>query len=421
MKSRTRIGVTQTQRLQLSGSLATALKVLEADAATLTRMLEEQAAETPALRLSRPPPAAGDWLPRWRAALHGSAGDEVEAVADQGPSLAAHVIAAIPRLVGPGQPRRIAFSLADALEPSGWLGRPLAAIASDLGVREAEVEEVLRRLQGIEPAGLFARNLAECLELQARAEGLFDPVMSVVLGNLPLLAAGDWAELARRAATGEDEIRLRLRRIRGFDPKPGAAFSALASPVREPDLTARRTPSGWEVALNRTSLPALAVDAGAEGAARARALIRLIERRNATLLAVGQTVLTRQAGALEAGPGALRPLTMQEVAEELSLSRSTVSRVVAGTAVDTPQGTWWLRALFSADMGGEAGAAALRARLARMVAEEDAAHPLSDLALAEALSEGGVSVARRTVAKYREALRIPPAHRRRAIGRARRA
>ena len=185
--------------------------------------------------------------------------------------------------------------------------------------------------------------------------------------------------------------------------------------MRGPDLLGEKGAAGWIVSLNRSALPSVSVaDGRAKGRAEARALIRMIEGRNATLLSVGQDVLNRQTAALEAGFGALVPMTMAEVAQALGLHEGTISRVVAGTAVDTPRGTWWLRALFTkAPREGGPTAGALRDRLARLVAEEDPDHPLSDDALATALAEGGAPIARRTVAKYRMMLNLPPAHRRR--------
>nr|MCU0902757.1 RNA polymerase sigma-54 factor [Tabrizicola sp.] len=188
-----------------------------------------------------------------------------------------------------------------------------------------------------------------------------------------------------------------------------------AAPIREPDLIAEKGASGWIVSLNRSALPSVSVAEGrAKGRAEARALIKMIEGRNATLLSVGQDILNRQTAALEAGLGALVPMTMAEVAQAQGLHESTISRVVAGTAVDTPRGTWWLRTLFTkAPHEGGPAAGALRDRLAKLVADEDPDHPLSDEALAAALAAGGAPIARRTVAKYRAMLNLPPAHRRR--------
>jgi RNA polymerase sigma-54 factor len=411
MKSRNRISVTQTQRMTLTTTLATSIRILRADAAGLNRYLEEQAAENPQLILTRQ--AVSDWTPRWKAALGGDSQPEPEAAA---PSLVSHALALVERLRLTPAALRVAMLLVEALEPSGWLGRGVSAIAQGAGVPLAEAEAVLDRLQReAEPAGLFARNLAECLRLQASDAGELDAGMRAVLDRLDLVARGELARLAREARLEEAEVRLRISRLRAYDPKPGAQFQPHAAPAREPDLLAEKGPDGWEIALNRSALPTIRVAEGrGKGRAEARSLMRMVEGRNTTLLSVGREILTRQVAALERGMGALQPMTMSDVAASLGLHEATVSRVVAGTAVDTPRGLWWLRSLFtqSAQEGGPA-AGALRDRLARLVAAEDPAAPLSDAALAEALAEGGAPLARRTVAKYRAMLHLPPAHRRR--------
>lgn len=413
MKSRSRITVQQTQRLTLTTTLAASIRLLRADAAGLSRYLEEQAAENPNLVLTRP--AQQDWTPRWKSVL--GQGGEFPEVAAAGPSLVAHVQALIEGLRLTPKENRIAEALVEALEPSGWLGQSPEAIARRLGVATGEVDLLLRRLQTrADPAGLFARNLADCLRLQAEELDEMDAIMAAVLDRLPLVAQGDIDRLAREAGVSPEAVRLRIGALRAYDPKPGARFEPMAAPIREPDLIAERGPEGWTVALNRSALPAVALAARpvGKGRAEARSLVRMIEGRNATLLAVGQEVLHRQEAALDHGPEALVPMTMADVAGALGLHESTVSRVVAGTAVDTPRGTWWLRSLFTraAQEGGPA-AGALRERLARLVAGEDPAAPMSDEALAQALANGGAPIARRTVAKYRGMLKLPPAHRRR--------
>lgn len=413
MKSRPRITISQTQRLALNVGLVASIQILRTDAAGLTRYLEEQAAENPQLVLDRPPP--GDWLPRWSDVLAGD-GRGAEAVASAGPSLIAHVMAQIEGLALPLPDQALAIAFADALEPSGWLGRPVQAIAQGAGQPVAKAEAVLARLHQFDPPGLFARDLAECLRLQAVEADLLTATLARMIDNLALLASGDIARLAQQLDMTEAQVAACLRTLRSFDPKPGAQFEPMAAPVREPDLVATKGPEGWAVALNRGALPTLrlAPEKG-PGRAEARALMRLVEGRNATLLQVGAEVLLRQTAALDHGPGALMPMTMADVAHVLRLNQSTISRIVAGVSVDTPRGTWWLRALFTGRVGGEDGkaAGALRDALARLIAAEDRAAPLSDDALAKALSSDGAEVARRTVAKYRAALKIAPAHRRR--------
>lgn len=412
MKSRTRISVHQTQRLALTTGLATSIRILRADAAGLSRYLEEAAAENPQIILTKP--QVQDWIPRWKSAFAGDAERPEQEAA--GPSLASHVLGVIEALRLDPAETRIAMALAEALEPSGWVGRSLAAIAGQLGVPVPIVESVLHRLQmRAEPTGLFARNLAECLRLQAEEAEELDPPMAALLDRLDLLAKGEIDRIAREAGLELADLRQAFGRLRSYDPKPGAGFEAFAAPIREPDLIAEKGAAGWIVSLNRSALPSVSVAEGREkGRAEARALIRMIEGRNATLLSVGQDVLKRQEAALDHGLGALVPMTMADVAQALGLHESTISRVVAGTAVDTPRGTWWLRALFTkAPREGGPAAGALRDRLARLVADEDADHPLSDDALATALAVGGAPIARRTVAKYRAMLNLPPAHRRR--------
>jgi RNA polymerase sigma-54 factor len=427
MAQRQRIEVKQSLRLKLSVGLRASIDMLRLDATGLARQMEEQAAENPSLTLTAPVPK--DWLPRWAGVLPGAAraepmrADMGETAAGPGPSLMAHVLAEIDRRIKAPQDRKVAVLLAEALAPSGWLDRPVLAIAREAGVMVAEVEAVLYRLQETEPAGLFARNLAECLKLQAQEAGIYDAAMKLVLANLDLLALGATARLAQMAGVAEADILRRFRSIRTMNPKPGTAFEPLmAETLREPDLLARkRADGGWEIVLNGAALPEMRIEAKA-GSAETRAAARMLERmvvaRNDTLLRVGTEVLRRQQPALSEGASRLQPMTMAEVAASLDLHESTVSRVVAGTSVDTPWGVWWLRKLFSRGLGPQDGdealsAAAMRDLLARRIAAEPASAPLSDEALASSLAADlGVTIARRTVAKYRSMLGIPPAHRR---------
>jgi RNA polymerase sigma-54 factor len=250
----------------------------------------------------------------------------------------------------------------------------------------------------------------------------------VLLQNLDLLAAGDVQKLSRLCGCDAETIARHFRTIRGLNPKPGAGFSA-ANPthLREPDLLARPLKDGrWQVGLNRSSLPSVEVDGAARGGepalGAARALSHMVKARNETLLQVGREIVARQQAALVQGTGALAPMRMADLAEALGLHVSTISRVVAGAAIDAPAGVLWLRQMFSGarqtagetDEAPRSSAAALRHQLGRIIAAEARSAPLSDAALAERLAEEtGVRLARRTIAQYREAEGIPPAHRRR--------
>lgn len=419
-----RLGLTQTQRLELNASLQASIAILRTDAAGLTRYLEEQAAQNPHLQLDAPPqPSLQDWLPRWSGVLviGGGLGLAAE-TADTSPSLMAHVMAEVTALNLAPQQQRIAVALAEVLEPSGWLGAELSLVVAETRTTLAEVEAVLHRLQQLEPTGIFARNLAECLRLQAIEAGALDKEMTAVLAHLDMLAAGDLGRLARACNIPEAAVLQRFRVIRAMNPKPGAQFASIAAAhAREPDLVVKATPTGWSIALNRSALPTLRVERSAAGdaagLAQAKALQRMVDARNATLLLVGHEILARQQEAIRLGPIGLAPMTMADLAEALGFHESTISRVVAGASMDSPRGTWWLRQMFSPALGGNGqpliSAAAMRGRLARLIAAENPARPLSDEALAMALAiDTGVTIARRTVAKYREAEGIPVAGRR---------
>ena len=419
MTNRPRLAFTQTLRLALNTSLHASISVLRADAAGLTRFLEEQASENPHLVLSPPPPPQ-DWLPRWSGALAPTLlGDQPEP-ANAAPSLIAHVLDQVERLNLPPSESRIALALIEALEPSGWLGEPIAAIASRASAPQAQTVAMLKRLQAFDPVGIFARNLAECLALQAAEAEVLDDAMVQVLQNLPLLAAGDMARLAEACGHPEAKMQACLAHIRAMNPKPGAGFQHDSPALqRAPDLLVRGDGIGWQIELNHSSLPSLRIDdtGPSAGLTAARNLERMVEARNTTLLTVGREIVSRQQEALRLGLIALAPMTMADLAEALGFHESTISRVVAGTSVDTPHGTWWLREMFSPAMGGNGAplvaAAALRHRLSRLIGAEAPAQPLSDAALVEALTaETGVTLARRTVAKYRETLGIPAASRR---------
>ena len=419
------LALKQTQRLALNASLGASIQLLRTDAAGLTKYLEDQAAANPHLRLDPAPgPGLHDWLPRWTGVLHRSGVvDVIDQTPDAAPGLMAHVMAAVGRMRLTAAQQAIAVALIDALEPSGWLGQPLNEIAAEARVSVADAELVLAQLQTIDPPGLFARNLSECLCLQATDAGILDAPLRMILQNLDLLASGDLSRLSRLCGVSEAEVMARFRLIRRLNPKPGADFAPMAAgQMREPDLIMRAKPGGgWQVALNRSALPDVQVNAQAAGSrdqlASARMLHRVVHARNATLLQVAVEMFARQQAALEHGPVALQPMTMDDIGGALDLHKSTISRVVAGASIDTPKGTWWLRKLFSAGLGGDGAprvaGAALRHRLVRLIGAENPATPLSDAALATQLTlQTGVSVARRTVAKYRKDQAIPSAGRR---------
>ena len=345
--------------------------------------------------------------------------------ADEDRSLYAHVCDEAERLFTDPTDKMIALALIDALEPSGWLGQDLADIAGYTLVPLERVEQVLSQLQQIEPAGLFARDLGDCLRLQARERDMLSADFEILLDNLALLGAGNVKGLARRCKATPERMAEMLQLLRSLDPKPGARFTGRAEPILPPDLIVRRLPDGWSVELNRSTLPAVKVRqtyakqivAGkkdetlrsfvSERVSEARWLDRAIAQRNDTALKVGTEILRQQIGFFEKGPVALKPMVLRDIAEAIGMHESTISRVTNSLMMATPRGTFRLKAFFSssisndADSDGEA-ASAIRFKLRKLVAAEAPAQPLSDDAIVQILAKDGIRLARRTVAKYRD-------------------
>ncbi|TCP61697.1 RNA polymerase RpoN-/SigL-like sigma 54 subunit [Rhodovulum bhavnagarense] len=418
----------QTQGLAMTERMQASLKILQMSNLDLAAHLAEEALSNPCLDVALPEP-----LPELPSAAAARAFDRdpVAALESGKPSLHEHVARQIALAFSSPAARRVAFAFAEVLEPTGWLGQPIEAVAATACVPLSVAEAVLDRLQQFEPAGLFARDLAECLKLQAEDGGLFTWELSVVLDNLAMIAEGRIAELADLCDGTPDDVRNALRAIRGLDPKPGLAFAADPAPILPPDLRVTRGDGGWQVELNRSTMPAISVRAAPDSRdnaaardfsnralSRARWLCRTVERRQATLLRAAAALVRRQEAFLEQGQAHLRPLTTQDLADEMELHPSTISRAVAGRLIETPRGTLPLRAFFSRAFTpgtGEVGPSqdAVIALVRDIVRGEDGTHPLSDAAIASQAKGAGFPLARRTVAKYRELLGIPSSYDRR--------
>lgn len=317
-----------------------------------------------------------------------------------------------------GAERRVALQFLAALEPWGWLGPPLAEICAKARVDEAAGLAILRRLQGIEPAGLFARSLAECLSLQLQSEGPQDPLMARVLDNLPRLQEQGPRALAAACGCSASDLTKCLTRLRQLDPKPGLQFGTQPDvPTRVADLIMTEQGRGWRVDLHPQATPRVVRLPTVDQAAQREAdrLERAIEARNGTLLAIARHVVDAQQGYLR-GDGPLRPLTMAQIAEETGRHKSTVSRILQWAVFEKAGEAAPLRSCLGARLRGRAASPGdLADAIAALVSAENPARPLSDSALADRLAQQGLGVARRTVAKYRKAAGIPAARAR--IGR----
>ena len=438
--------LSQRQSMVVTAQLQQAIQLLQMGNADLQSFIEGQAEENPFVELGLPRSAqrvksSEPALPSSRRAGGEDDWDRLgNLAADPGPSLYAHAQAHVARLDLTGAERVLAELMLDALEPSGWLGQPLDLLAARAGMPFDMAEALLDRLQKIEPAGLFARNLSECLRLQAAEQGLLTSMFATLLQHLPMLAVADLRGLCRVCACDMDTLKAMLRQIRSLNPKPGALFEFESTAQRPPDLIVSRGADGWRVDLNRSTLPSVVVKADearkvarkgdtsayvAERLSVARWLSRAVEHRNQTTLKVGAEVVRRQSEFLDHGLSKMRPMILREVADAIGVHESTVSRVCSGLMIATPQGTFPLKTFFSAALssttGDEAGSAsAVRHRIQKLVQGENPEEPLSDDAIAKLVEqEDGVQLARRTVAKYRDQLRIPSSverRRRAALG-----
>ncbi len=425
-----RLSVAQTQTLVLTPALRASIQLLQLSVQDLEAFVSKKAEENPLLeRLERPPQSAAGSLSR-------SSFDRLAERVAERPSLTAHLLSQATLLFPDPQQARLAARFIEELDEAGYLTVPAERVAAELDTDPVLAEAVLKRLQGLEPSGLFARNLRECLALQLAAKGRLTGFMQDLLDGLEILATKGPRGLAAALDIPLGRVERGLAEIRRLDPKPGLSFDL--SPVVPviPDLLVAPDAQGrLTIAINPESVPQIRMDRTlqAELLPRLRSqeersylseqvyevawLRRALKRRFQTLLSVGRAILLHQGGYFSEGPSALKPLTRRHLALSLNLSEATISRVVANKYLTSSRGTEPLKRFFSAALGtaGEVSAAAAQERLRELIAAEPQAKPFSDAALAERLSAGGLPVARRTVAKYRDLLRIPSAADRRRL------
>ena len=333
--------------------------------------------------------------------------------------------------------RMIGQYLIDLVDESGYLSGDLEAAAEKLGTSKAEIEAVLGILQKFDPPGVFARDLAECLAIQLKEQDRFDPAMQALVSRLDLLARREFTTLKKICGVGDEDFADMIAEIRRLNPKPGLAFgSALVQPI-VPDVFVRPAPDGaWIVELNSDTLPKVLVNQSyyAEVSATARRdteksylaeclqsatwLVRALDQRARTILKVSNEIVRQQDAFFAHGVEHLRPLNLKTVAEAIGMHELTVSRVTANKYMATSRGIFELKYFFTSAIaaahGGEAHSAeAVRHRIKQLIDAESAADVLSDDTIVEKLRDAGIDIARRTVAKYREAMRIPSSVQRR--------
>ena len=370
-----------------------------------------------------------EWGSDWSAAAGSGESLAIDDRASGAASLAEHLHAQIGATTSDAGLLFVARWLIDQLDEAGYLTVSLDEATAALGVDDAIAGCALVLVHGLDPTGVGARSLAECLELQAREADRFDPCMERLIANLELVARGEFARLKRLCQVDDEDLSDMLSELKGYDPKPGLRFGGRTAEAVVPDILVREGGDGWDIALNPATLPRLVVnrsyylevrgscdgkDARAwlsERLTDANWLVKALDQRQRTILKVASEIVKRQEGFFRHGVAHLKPLTLRTVAEAIAMHESTVSRVTSNKYLNCERGTFELKFFFtsgvaSADGESAVSAEAVKAAIRSLIEAEDASAVLSDDTLVDLLRAKGFDLARRTVAKYREAIGI---------------
>jgi RNA polymerase sigma-54 factor len=369
----------------------------------------------------------GDWA---GAGSSGEAGPDIDERGGNAPTLAQHLEAQIGAASEDARLVFIARHLINLLDEAGYLHASLREVAEDLDVPLAQVEEALALVQALDPTGVGARTLRECLTLQAKEADRYDPCMARLIDNLELVARGEFARLKRMCDVDDEDFADMLAELRSYDPKPGLKFDGgEGAPVVPDVLVTGDADNGWHIALNQATLPRLVLNRSyyvelrnccadklsrswlGEKLADARALVKALDQRQKTILKVAAEIVKQQEGFFRRGVSQLKPLTLRAVAEEIGMHESTVSRVTSNKYLTCNRGTFELKYFFtsgiaSTDGEGAVSAETVKAEIRALCDAESPDDILSDDKLVELLRAKGFDLARRTVAKYREAIGI---------------
>ncbi len=362
----------------------------------------------------------------------GSAGQaaDYEAYVSSEVSLREHLSSQVALTLFDPRQSVIASELVDHIDDDGYLRVEIGEIAAGLGTNEGAVEAVLKKLQGFDPSGVFARALPECLAIQLGERNRLDPAMQAMLKNLDLLAKRDFDTLRTLCGVEREDLADMLEEIQALDPRPGSAFgNAPIMPIAPDVVVSERKDGGWAIELNSENLPKVLVNRSyyatvskspmrddeksflVDCLQNANWLVRSLDQRAQTILKVATEIVRQQDGFLAYGVDHMRPLTLRTVADAIKMHESTVSRVTANKFMMTPRGLFELKYFFTpalaAGDGTEHSTEAVRHRIRKLIEAEEPDTVYSDDALVEELADDGIKVARRTVAKYREAMRIP--------------
>jgi RNA polymerase sigma-54 factor len=395
----------------------------------------------------RPKADAPELLSQWKSMPGAEAGEnyDLEDFVASHVTLRDHLSQQIPFLLVNPADRLVAQHLIDCVDEAGYFSGEIEDVAERLGREPGQVEDLLLVLQALDPPGVMARSLRECLAIQLRQRDRLDPAMQAFVDNLDLLARRDFVSLRRLCGVGDDDLLDMLAEIRALNPKPGSSFERGPSETISPDVVVRPAAGGaWAVELNPDTLPRVLVNREyyqvvskscgkqkedqiflAECLQNANWLTRSLDQRAKTILKVATEIVRQQNAFLTHGVDHLRPLNLKTIADAIKMHESTVSRVTSNKYMLTPRGLFELKYFFSvsigsADEGGDSHSAeAVRHRIRALISQESADAVLSDDDIVVSLKNSGVELARRTVAKYREAMNIPSSVQRRREKRAR--
>lgn len=454
-----------SQQLTLTPQLQQAIKLLQLSTLEMNQEVErfllenpllereEPAEEEPAAPFSRtgetvaeapevPEAQETDWFDSPSYSSESSGDDEVQDYQQaQSPSLRDHLNWQLGMTQLTDRDKKITSLLIDALDDNGYLSQDLEELSEmlpeALEIEPDELAIALQHLQHMDPAGVGARNLSECLMLQLKVMPQDTPclveAMEIARHHLGSLAAHDFAKLKKNLNCSDESLRAARQLIMQLNPRPGSEYSNQVARYIIPDVIVQKVKGSWSVTLNPDAIPRLRVnklyadilsrgqESGQIGQQlqEAKWLIKNVQQRFETILRVSKAIVEKQYNFLEHGEVAMRPLVLREIAEELGLHESTVSRVTTQKFMLTPRGIFELKYFFGSHVATEAGGAcsstAIRALIRQLVNAEDAKNPLSDSQISEILGKQGIVVARRTIAKYRESLKIPPVNLRKSL------
>ncbi|MEM7268111.1 MAG: RNA polymerase factor sigma-54 [Pseudomonadota bacterium] len=473
-----RLELRQSQQLVMTPQLQQAIRMLQMSGPEISAFIAEEVERNPVLELESPgrevaaskpeeaapeignvgavegafdtgrenlyeaaaAPAAGERSFSWSGVGAGG-GDAIGDIADRmsdDVTLREHVLEQLAVAQGDEQARMLARLLVDELDDAGYLRADLDQLAARLGAQSDLVERAVAMLQACEPTGIGARDLAECLALQLKEQNRYDPAMAALLERLEDLAAVRFEALQEACGVDADDLREMIAEVRALDPRPGSAFTGGAAQTVSPDVFVRRNNlGGWSVEVSPDALPKVLLDTRysaelndsgeteatsfiAECKQNAAWLIRSLDQRAQTILKVSSEIVKRQHLFFHEGVAGLRPMTLKQVADEIGMHESTVSRVTSNKYMATERGLFELKFFFtqaiSATDGGDSHSSeAVRRQIKTLIENEDSRKTLSDDQIVKSLKDSGVNIARRTVAKYREGMNIPSSVQRRRL------